>query len=59
VELLDGDTNLLPSHYVTTRVAASTDDLARATDRLQALYIQVGRACPASPPPRRRPTTPT
>jgi hypothetical protein len=46
VELLDGDTNLLPSRYVTTRVEASADDLARATDRLQALYAQVGRGLP-------------
>ncbi len=44
--LLDGDTNLLPSRYVATRVEASADDLARVTDRLQALYAQVGRGLP-------------
>jgi hypothetical protein len=46
LELLDGDTNLLLPRYVTTRVEASADDLARATDRLQALYSQVGRGLP-------------
>jgi hypothetical protein len=54
LELLNGDTTLLPSRYVATRVEASADDLARVTDRLQALYAQVGRglprfAVPASP----------
>ena len=46
VELLDGDTHLLPSRYVATRVEASADDLARVTDRLEALYAQVGQGLP-------------
>ncbi|WP_322770347.1 HsdM family class I SAM-dependent methyltransferase, partial [Frankia sp. Cr1] len=53
--LLDGDTNLLPSRHVATRIEANADDLASVTDRLQALYAQVGRglprfAAPSSPP---------
>lgn len=46
LDLLDGDTNLLPYRYVATRPDVSADDLARVTDRLQTLYAQVGRALP-------------
>jgi hypothetical protein len=55
LELLDGDTDLLPTHHVAARVEASADDLADVTGRLQALYARVGRglprfALPTSPP---------
>ncbi|MFF2541676.1 N-6 DNA methylase [Kitasatospora sp. NPDC058063] len=46
LELLDGDANLLPSRYVAPRIEAGADDLARVTDRLQALYTQIGKALP-------------
>jgi hypothetical protein len=46
LELLDTDTNLLPSRHVATRVEASADDLADVTDRLQSVYTQVGRGLP-------------
>lgn len=54
IELLDGDTNLLPAHHVADSAEASAGDLADVTGRLQALYAQVGRglprfAAPASP----------
>lgn len=46
VELLEGDTSLLPSRHVLPRVDVSADGLARVTERLQALYAQVGRGLP-------------
>lgn len=46
LELLDGDTNLLPTHHVAGSVEASAGDLADVTGRLQALYAQVGRGLP-------------
>lgn len=55
VELLDGDTNLLPSRHVVARIEADAEDIASVTRRLQALYAQVGQglprfAAPDSPP---------
>lgn len=46
LELLDGDTGLLPSRYVSPRRDAVAGDLARLTTRLQTLYACVGRAFP-------------
>ena len=46
LELLDGDTGLLPSRYVTPRHDAVADDLVRLTSRLQALYARISRAFP-------------
>jgi hypothetical protein len=46
LELLDGDTGLLPSRYVAPRHDAVADDLVRLTSRLQALYARIGRAFP-------------
>ncbi|MGW4632719.1 N-6 DNA methylase [Nocardia sp. NPDC004415] len=53
VELLDGDTNLLPSRHVVARVDAAEID--KVTEHLQALYAKVGQGLPrfaadASPP---------
>jgi N-6 DNA Methylase len=52
LQLLDGDANLLPSRYVTARVEASADDLARATGRLRALYARVGQGLPGFEAPQ-------
>lgn len=51
LELLDGDVNLLPSRYISSRVEASADDFARVTSRLQTLYARIGQGLPrfASP----------
>jgi hypothetical protein len=54
LDLLDRDTNLLPTRHVAPRAEASVGDLADVTGRLQALYARVGRglprfAAPASP----------
>ncbi|MEU4813753.1 N-6 DNA methylase [Nocardia fluminea] len=46
VELLDGDTNLLPSRHVVARVDADAEDIASMTRRLQDLYAQVGQGLP-------------
>lgn len=46
LELLDGDTGLMPSRYVAPRHGAVADDLVRLTTRLQALYAQIGRGFP-------------
>ncbi|EEN87320.1 N-6 DNA Methylase [Rhodococcus erythropolis SK121] len=46
VELLDGDTILLPSRYVTARIDVGAGDLASAADRLERLYEQIGRGLP-------------
>lgn len=46
LELLDGDTDVLPSHYVAGPVEASAGDLADVTVRLQALYARIGRGLP-------------
>lgn len=46
LELLDGDTGLLPSRYVAPRHDAVADDLVRLTSRLQALYTRIGRGFP-------------
>lgn len=46
LRLLGGDTNLLPSRHVITRVEASADDLAEVTDRLAALYARIGSGLP-------------
>jgi type I restriction-modification system DNA methylase subunit len=46
LELLDGETNLLPSRYVTTWAEASTDDFAHVTDRLHTLYLQAVQGLP-------------
>lgn len=53
VELLDGDTILLPSRYVATRIDVRAGDLARATDRLARLYVQIGRGLPRLKEPAR------
>ena len=52
LELLDGDTNLLPSRRVVARVEARAEDIARVTDRLQVLYARVGRGLPRYRAPR-------
>jgi hypothetical protein len=46
VELLDGDTNLLPSRYVVTRVDATAKNLADVIDRLKELYLRIGEGLP-------------
>lgn len=46
LELLDGDTDLLPSRYVAPNRDAVAGDLARLTSRLRALYSRVGAAFP-------------
>ncbi|MGH3829051.1 MAG: N-6 DNA methylase [Pseudonocardiaceae bacterium] len=46
LELLDGDTGLLPSRYVAPRHDAVADELVRLTSRLQALYTRIGRGFP-------------
>ena len=56
LELLDGDANLLPSHYGAANVEASADDLAGVTSRLQSLYARIGQGLPrfaATPAPAR------
>ena len=46
LELLDGDANLLPSRYVSSRTEASAEDLARVTARLEALYAGISQGLP-------------
>lgn len=46
LELLDGDSNLLPSRYVAAHTEADADDFARVTSRLQALYASIGQGLP-------------
>ncbi|WP_045877999.1 N-6 DNA methylase [Pseudofrankia sp. DC12] len=46
LRLLDGETNLLPSRYVTTRAEPSADDLARLTGQVEALYRRIGSGLP-------------
>ena len=46
LELLDGDTGLLPSRYVASRHDALADELVRLTARLQSLYTRIGRGFP-------------
>ncbi len=47
LELLDGDANLLPSRHVAASVQATTDDLAKVTERLAHLYAAIGQGLPA------------
>jgi hypothetical protein len=42
LELLDGDTNLLPSRYVAASVQANAGDLGEITERLARLYTAIG-----------------
>ncbi|WP_433657903.1 N-6 DNA methylase [Nocardia sp. CA-128927] len=56
VDLLYGDTNVLPSRHLSSRGDATAADLTRAMDRLQALYHHLGRRLPhfaAAPTPPR------
>lgn len=46
LDLLDGDTNLLPSRYVAPRAEASADDLSGVTGRLEAIYARIGQGLP-------------
>ncbi|WP_198152799.1 N-6 DNA methylase [Pseudofrankia sp. DC12] len=46
LRLLDGETNLLPSRYVSTRAEPSADDLARVSGQVEALYARVGAGLP-------------
>jgi len=46
---LDGDASLLPSRYVEAHTEASATDLARVTQRLEALYAAVGTGLPQFP----------
>lgn len=46
LELLDGDVDLLPSRHLTTRVAATADDLGQVIDRLRDLYALAGQVLP-------------
>ncbi|MDN5747949.1 MAG: N-6 DNA methylase [Pseudonocardia sp.] len=48
VELLDGDTPLVPARYL--RPAASLDDLGPVTARLGRLYVDLARALPQPTP---------
>lgn len=50
VELLDGDTPLVPARYL--RPAASLDDLGPVTARLSRLYSDLARALPEPATPR-------
>lgn len=45
-ELLDPGCELLPSHHMTIRSEVTANDLARVTDRLQALYVQAAQTLP-------------
>jgi hypothetical protein len=54
LELLDGDTSLLPSRYVTARAEASAGDLAQVSQRLEALYAAIGRGLPRFPASKER-----
>lgn len=53
VELLDGDTPLVPARYL--RPAASLDDLGPVTARLSRLYVDLARALPEPATPRATP----
>lgn len=46
LELLDGEANLLPSRYVSAPVSADIGAFTEVTDRLQALYENLGRILP-------------
>jgi hypothetical protein len=46
LELLDGNTNLLPSRHVAASVQATADDLAKVTERLAHLYAAIGQGLP-------------
>lgn len=50
VELLDGDTVLVPARFL--RPATSLDDLGPVTARLRRLYADLARALPRPAPPR-------
>jgi SAM-dependent methyltransferase len=58
LELLDGDTALLPSRFLSSRQAAAADDLAELTARLRAAYSRLGRAFPRPAEARSRPDRP-
>jgi hypothetical protein len=61
VDLLDGETELLPARHVRPARAAMADDLIGLTRRLRTLYARVGEALPlpARAAGRRPPTTVT
>ena len=46
LELLDGNTTLLPTNHVAPSIDTNADDLADVTERLQALYARIGRGLP-------------
>lgn len=46
VELLDGDTALVPSRFPRPGAPTMTDDLARVSDHLRRLYTDLGRTLP-------------
>jgi type I restriction-modification system DNA methylase subunit len=52
LDLLDADTNVLPSRYVAVRVEASVGDLAGVTERLTKLYARIGRGLPSFAAPK-------
>lgn len=61
LELLDNDVNLLPARRITHRTAATADDFAAVTARLQHLYRDFSRSLPrfSSPPTAPRHTSVT
>jgi SAM-dependent methyltransferase/predicted DNA-binding transcriptional regulator AlpA len=52
LDLLDANTNVLPSRYVAARAEASAGDLAGVTERLTKLYGRIGQGLPAFAAPK-------
>jgi len=52
LDLLDTDTNVLPSRYVAARAEASAGDLAGVTERLTKLYGRIGQGLPSFAAPK-------
>jgi len=52
LELLDANTNVLPSRYVAARAEASAGDLAGVTERLTKLYGRIGQGLPSFAAPK-------
>ncbi|MFD5888766.1 N-6 DNA methylase [Streptomyces sp. NPDC060334] len=51
-ELLNGDTNILPSRHITSHAETHPEDFLQVTNRLQGMYVRIGQGLPrfASPP---------
>jgi hypothetical protein len=46
LNLLDGDTNLLPSRYIAPPASTDVGELADVTSRLEGIYASIGRGLP-------------